>query len=250
MSFSGAVRGALTVATFIAATSAGAQAQADPQQQAPQEKSQAASQITQSGPDFPMPSPGFKPKGIYDLDAGRAWRIATLAINENQIPIESASKDANQIVTGFRPGPMQGNGIFFGALATQYRFTVSLIPVSATQTQLKIGVELQARRDAARVAKVLSGNNAISDQRWNDVTKDNPAAISALQNWLYEQFEQREASAMPAVALEPAATSASRPVAGSTRNIEQELQKIESLRKKKLITDAEYRAMRAKALGL
>lgn len=207
----------------------------------------------ENGIPFPKPTEGFKPKVTYEMDLARAWKVVTTAINDNQIQIDSASKDTNQITTGYRMGPSEGGGFFGGPLVTQYRYLVSLIPISSSQTQIKVSAALQARRLAATMGKIMSGNNALSDVNWIDATADNPDEVTSLQNWLYEQIEQKKASVAPSASTQPTDASpapqanAAPPTAVS---IEDQLEKLHEMRRKNIITEAEYKAMRAKALGL
>lgn len=209
----------------------------------------------ENGIPFPKPTLGFKPKVNYEMSLARSWGVVTSAINENQITIENASKDTNQITTGFRIGPSDGGGLFSGKLISQYRFVVALIPISSSQTQIKVNVVIQMRRLAATLSQALAGNNALSDVSWIDETASNPAAVAVLQDWLYEQIEQKELTAVPTTNPQPAAVSIAVPnttatMQPATGSIEAQLERLNVLRRNKTITDAEYKAMRAKALGL
>lgn len=215
----------------------------------------------EAGIPFPRASAEFKPKVTYEIDVGRAWRAVTAAINENKIPIEIASRETNQITTGYRMGPSEGGGIFAGKLLTQYRYVVSLVPTSAGQTQIQVSAALQARRLAATLGKIMSGNNAVSDVNWFDATAENPAEVAALEAWLYEQIELKVAAAPASPNIQPpsvtkAAVPAVAPAPGSdaatpsSAGIEDQLERLKSLRRRNVITESEYKALRAKALGL
>ena len=131
---------------------------------------------------LPSPTPGFQPKVVYSVPLASAWIGAINSINISQIPIASASKDANQIMTGYKSGPTEGGTFLQGKLATQYKFQVSFIAISSSRTQIVVLPTLEARR--------LTSGLIRGDANWVNVTTENAASVEELRNWMYEQIER------------------------------------------------------------
>ena len=95
---------------------------------------------TAQAPDvsFPKASSGFSAKVTYAARFDDVWPKIVAALSDNGFQIASASKDAMQISTGYKTGPAQKESSMAGALLSQYKYVVSVIAVSPTQTRVNI----------------------------------------------------------------------------------------------------------------
>ena len=132
-----------------------------------------------TGIPFPKPSEGFQPKVTYNFDKEKSWSIVLAALDNNSIPIASASKDVNLISTDSMVGPGE-KAYWTGLQMTQYKYKISVVPISPSQTKINVNPTIEVLRRSTRS----------TDNVWHNVTAENPQEVTALRNWLYEQIER------------------------------------------------------------
>lgn len=132
-----------------------------------------------TGTPFPKSSEGFQPKVTYGVSGDQMWVKVIAALNNNNIPIVSASKETNQITTDYIVGPGERNFIV-GGLISQYKFVISVVSATPSQTRVNVNPVVEARWNGGPKP----------DNVWHNSTKDNPEVVSNMRNWLYEQIER------------------------------------------------------------
>lgn len=135
--------------------------------------------IQVGGKDFPQATAGFTPKAVYAQPADKASAATIAALNANNIPIASTSKDTGQITTDYVEGPAQliGLGIISGD-HTRYRFTIFIAGQNHGRTAINISPSLEVSQTAQN-----------GTTPFHDVSSGNAETIAKLRTWLYEQIE-------------------------------------------------------------
>jgi uncharacterized lipoprotein len=135
--------------------------------------------------EFPKASEGFSPKIIYAAKLDDIWGRAISALSANGFQIATASKETTQISTDFKTGPSTKPKIG-GALLSRYKYVVSVVSMSPTQTRVTITPTVEFRRNQSS----FLGMQTRGDAMWHDSTNENPELVANLKNWLYEQLER------------------------------------------------------------
>lgn len=131
-----------------------------------------------SGRKLPTPTAGFSPKRTYAVSYVAAWPKVQLALDNARVSVTSATKDdsVGRIQTDYVDGPSRF--IVVAAQATRYRYSITVRPDG---DKTKVGI----------VAKVESTmNSGKGSSQWSDVSGQNAALVSQLEDWLYEQIEK------------------------------------------------------------
>lgn len=131
-----------------------------------------------AGRKLPTPSTGFSPKVSYATPYSSAWPKIQLALDNARVSVTSATKDESvgRIQTDYVDGPSRF--IVVAAQSTRYRYSITVRPDG---DKTKVGI----------VAKVESTmNSGKGSSQWSDVSGQNTALVSQLENWLYEQIEK------------------------------------------------------------
>ena len=130
------------------------------------------------------PTPGFKPKVVYDTSLDQAWRAVVSAPSANGLTLTAmSSKDNLQLSTEYSAAMRQDVAFgLMGANYIRYKFNVFLVPKGA--------------RTTITVSPVLESSNVaggLADARTTpfvDVSSKNEPLINGMRDWLYEQIEK------------------------------------------------------------
>lgn len=130
---------------------------------------------------FPKAADSFSPKKAYPVAYAAAWQKIQLTLDNARIPIASANKDesSGRIQTDNIAGQsaLIGGGLI-AAQSTRYRFSLTVRP-DGDKTNIGIVCLLES---------TMHGRRTVS--QWTDVSGQNAALTTQLENWLYEQIEK------------------------------------------------------------
>ncbi|MFH1070566.1 MAG: outer membrane protein assembly factor BamC [Candidatus Glassbacteria bacterium] len=125
---------------------------------------------------FPEPTANFQPNTTYDATYDQIWSSVMRVLERERIGISSSDKDGGRIVTDYVQGPTQLQALgLFGSITLRYNYAISLEKISQDKTK------------AAIICRLESMSEKVT---WHEVSKDNKAIVTKLENWLYEQIEK------------------------------------------------------------
>jgi hypothetical protein len=134
----------------------------------------------QSGPKFPQPSPGYTPRRAYDASFEKVWKAVNEALDNNRIGVVSADQAAGRIQTDYIAGPETTYNAFLGGVGTsRYSFNIKMSRQDDGKTKLLI---------IGKLEQTLHGGQTATPYR--DITPQNQAIVTNLENWLFEQIEK------------------------------------------------------------
>lgn len=130
---------------------------------------------------FPQPSQGFGPRLVYDTDIEKAWQAVNRALDSNRIPVLSADKASGRVQTDYIQG---ASAIYAGGLGgvgeSRYSYNIRIVAEDPSKVRITV---------LAKLEQTLSG--AAGATPYRDLTAQNRPLVTALEDWLYEQIEQR-----------------------------------------------------------
>jgi hypothetical protein len=134
----------------------------------------------QSGPNFPQPSPGFTPRHVYDASFEKVWKAVNDALDNNRIAIVSSDQAAGRMQTDYIAGPITSYVGFLGGTGTsRYSYNIKVSREDDGKTKLLI---------IGKLEQTLHGGQSATPYR--DITPQNQAIVTNLENWLYEQIDK------------------------------------------------------------
>jgi uncharacterized lipoprotein len=105
------------------------------------------------------------------------WETVKDVLDDNGIFIASLDKNEGRITTEYVEGQSQANALgFLGVISTRYRYFISIEKKATATQRVRITARLESSGDAL--------------QQWRDISSDNKAITTKLENWLYEQIEK------------------------------------------------------------
>ena len=129
------------------------------------------------GARFPEPTATFQPHREFSLSYNALWERMERVLDTNRIRIASGDKHSGRIVTDYITGQTQMTALaLLGVIATRYKYTIRLERLDQQQTRVNINCILESSGDAMPA--------------WRDVSSSNPAVVTRLEHWLYEQIQQ------------------------------------------------------------
>lgn len=104
------------------------------------------------------------------------WNRIKQVLNAERISIASSDKQEGRITTDYIQGETHLLlGGFAGAFSTRYKYNISLERTAQDKTRLNIICRLETAPDSGH---------------WADAGGDNAAAVTRLENWLYEKIQK------------------------------------------------------------
>jgi hypothetical protein len=135
---------------------------------------------TQSGPKFPQPSAGYTPRHTYDASFEKVWKTVNDTLDNNRIAVVSSDQAAGRMQTDYIAGPITSYVGFLGGVGTsRYSFSIKVNRQDDGKTKLLI---------IGKLEQTLHGGQSATPYR--DITPQNQAIVTNLENWLYEQIEK------------------------------------------------------------
>lgn len=132
---------------------------------------------------LPQPSANFTSKRTYGLSCSNAFPKVEQVLEESRIAIASADKAADQgrIQTGYIQGSSRLMGLgLVASQSTRYRYSIGMRSPEPGKTAIAI---------VCKIESTMTGRAGSS--QWTDVSGQNTALVSNLENWLYEQIEKK-----------------------------------------------------------
>jgi len=134
----------------------------------------------QSGPKFPQPSPGYTPSRVLAASFEKVWKAVSDTLDNNRIAVVSADAAAGRIQTDCIAGPETTYNAFLGGVGTsRYSFNIKVSRQDNGTVKLLI---------IGKLEQTLHGGQTATPYR--DITPQNQAIVTNLENWLYEQIEK------------------------------------------------------------
>ena len=123
---------------------------------------------------FPNASKNFIPRKTYPQPFDTLWNAVQNTLVANRITIASQDKENMSIQTDYIQGITQAS--LLGSESTRYKYSIIFTSTGSHAFTMHIVATLEA---------TSKGND------WNEVSKDNPALVRNLENWLYEKIENQ-----------------------------------------------------------
>ena len=132
--------------------------------------------VSLGGAKFSEPIAGFQPKYNYDVTYEKMWTSVRRVLETERIEIASSDKEGGRIRTDYVQGETQvlAAGLL-GVITTRYSYGITFEKIGPDKTRVVI------------ICKLESMSEGLG---WHDVSKDNKARVSQLENWLYQQIEK------------------------------------------------------------
>jgi hypothetical protein len=103
------------------------------------------------------------------------WKTVYDVLEDNRMAVAASDKTEGRITTEYVQG--QSQLFLLSTMSTRYRYVIRLSAAEKGVTRLNIIAYLES-----------SGKQLPS---WRDISNENKALISNLENWLYEQIQKR-----------------------------------------------------------
>jgi NlpB/DapX lipoprotein len=133
---------------------------------------------------FPEPSVTFVPKKEYAAPFENVWNTVHDVLENNRIAVAAESKDEGRITTDYVQGESQMHAFgFLGVLSSRYKYVIRLSRTGVASTRINILAYLESSGSAGPPEGGAVGG------AWRDVSNDNKAGVTKLENWLYEQIQ-------------------------------------------------------------
>ena len=127
----------------------------------------------------PQAAQGFEPKGIYDADVSKVWKVTNDVLDENHIPVLSSDQASGRIQTDTIPGA-NFISVLGGGTETRYSYNIRITGEDGGKTKLAIICKLESMHQIGSSARP-----------WMDVSPEYPDKVKNYDNWLYQQIEKR-----------------------------------------------------------
>jgi hypothetical protein len=127
---------------------------------------------------YPQANSGFEPKRTYDATADKVWKAAVDALDSNRVTVLSADQASGRIQTDTLAGP-NFISIVGGGTMYRYSFNLRITREESGKTKLFIVCKLESMHQIQN-----------STRPFMDVSPENQATVTGLENWLYEQIEK------------------------------------------------------------
>jgi hypothetical protein len=126
----------------------------------------------------PLAAQGFEPKGIYNADVSKVWKVTNDVLDANHIPVLSSDQASGRIQTDIIPGANYVS-VLGGTTETRYSYNIRITGEDGGKTKLAIICKLESMHQIGSSARP-----------WMDVSPEYPDKVKNYVNWFYEQIEK------------------------------------------------------------
>ncbi len=127
----------------------------------------------------PQAAQGFEPRGIYDADVSKVWKVTNDVLDENHIPVLSSDQASGRIQTDTIPGANYIS-VLGGGTETRYSYNIRITGEIGGKTRLAIICKLESMHQIGSSARP-----------WMDVSPESPDKVKNYENWLFQQIEKK-----------------------------------------------------------
>jgi hypothetical protein len=126
----------------------------------------------------PLAAQGFEPKGIYNADVTKVWKVTNNILDEDRISVISSDQASGRIQTDTIAGANYVS-VLGGGTEFRYSYNIKITGEDGGKTKLTIICKLESMHQIGSSARP-----------WMDVSPEYPDKVKNYENVLYEQIEK------------------------------------------------------------